>query len=153
MKCTGCSAPVGLLFSGVTSEVDPALYDILPTQEKDVAVHHYTAMPEMERGEGGKERKERQMPQHLDQRLPNQHSLQSMSKRYHQQSKRAHAVFSAVSILYAISNYVPNLQRYVPKLKSLRISITRQIHRRSLTERSEDDMSDTSASIVTAQRL
>lgn len=34
MKCTGCSAPVGLLFSGVTSEVDPALYDILPTQGK-----------------------------------------------------------------------------------------------------------------------
>lgn len=58
MKCTGCSAPVGLLFSGVTSEVDPALYDILPTQEKDVAVNHCTAMPETERGrEEKKERK------------------------------------------------------------------------------------------------
>lgn len=64
MKCTGCSAPVGLLFSGVTSKVDPALYDILPTQEKDVAVNHYTAMPETE---SGREKMiERQMPQHLN---------------------------------------------------------------------------------------
>lgn len=50
MKCTGCSAPVGLLFSGVTSKVYPALYDILPTQGKDIAVNHYTAMPETESG-------------------------------------------------------------------------------------------------------
>lgn len=55
MKCTGCSAPVGLLFSGVTSEVDPALYDILPTQEKDVAVKHYTAIPET----GGRRRRKK----------------------------------------------------------------------------------------------
>lgn len=64
MKCTGCSAPVALLFSGVTSEVDPALYDILPTQEKDVAVNHYAAAPESKRGR--EKKPERHMPQHLD---------------------------------------------------------------------------------------
>lgn len=56
MKCTGCSAPVGLLFSGVTSEVDPALYDILPTQERHCCKPlHCNARDS--KSEGGKGRK------------------------------------------------------------------------------------------------